>query len=227
MNHKIIRFSTALFIIAALFSGCGFWKKQSPPRNAPEALYQRGYEDYQRGKYKKAIEAFQRLNEEYPLSELAIMAEIGIADAYFSDKEYVDAALSYTDFINLHPLNEHVPYAHYQIAMCHYKQIDTIDRDQTETYNAKTAFERLISRFPESKFRPLAENMLKECNIKLAEHELYVGRLYFKMKKYQAALQRFEKVTKDYAGLGLEAKTNQYISETQKRLAAMEKSKIN
>ena len=153
------------------------------------------------------------------------MAEMGIADAYFSDKEYIDAALTYTDFVNLHPLNDNVPYALYQIAMCHYKQIETIDRDQTETLNAKRAFERLISRFPQSKFRPLAENMLKECNIKLAEHELYVGRLYFKIKKYQAALKRFQTVTKEYAGLGLETKTNQFISETQKRMAAMEKSK--
>lgn len=225
MNHKRTFFIIALFIIAACFSGCGWWKTPPPPRNAPDSLYQRGYEDYQKGKYKKAIESFQRLKEEYPLSELAIMAEMGIADAYFSDKEYIDAALSYNDFANMHPLNDNMPYVLYQIAMCHYKQIETIDRDQTETLNAKRAFERLISRLPQSKFRPLAENTLKECNIKLAEHELYVGRIYFKMKKYQAALKRFQLVTKEYAGLGLETKTNRYISETQKCIAAMDESK--
>jgi outer membrane protein assembly factor BamD len=225
VNRRKTLFIIALCVIAVAFSGCGWWTKTPLPRNAPEALYQRGYEDYQRGKYKRAIESFQRLKEEYPLSELAIMAEMGIADAYFSDKEYVDAALSYTDFVNLHPLNENVPYALYQIAMSHYRQIDSIDRDQTETTNAKRAFERLIARFPESKFRPLAEDMLKQCNIKLAEHELYVGRIYLKMKKYEAALQRFEGVSKQYAGLGLEARTNQLIRDTQKRIAAEQKTK--
>jgi len=217
----------ALLIIAVCFSGCGWWKKPTPTRNSPDGLYQKGLENYQRGKYKKAIESFQRLKEEYPLSELALMAELGIADAYFSDKEYVDAALSYNDFVNLHPLNENVPYALFQVAMSHFKQIDTIDRDQTETVNARRSFERLISRYPQSKFTPLAAEKIKECNIKLAEHELYVGRLYLKMKKYPAALKRFETVTREYAGLGLETRTSQLINETKKRITASEKSNKN
>jgi outer membrane protein assembly factor BamD len=216
-----------ILIITACFFGCDLWTRSTLPRNAPDALYQRGYEDYQRGNYKKAIESFQRLKEEYPLSELAILAEMGIADANFSDGEYVDAAMNYNEFVNLHPLNENIPYALYQITMCHYKQIDTIDRDQTETLNTKRAAEMLISRFPNSKFSQLAGNMLKDCKIKLAEHEFYVGRIYFSMKKYQAALKRFETVTREYAGLGLETKTNDYISETKKRLAASEVSKKN
>jgi outer membrane protein assembly factor BamD len=226
VKHKKTLLLGVLFIITVSFSGCGWWKSSTPTRNTADGLYQKGFEEYQRGKYKKAVESFQRLKEEYPLSELALMAELGIADAYFSDKNYIDAVLSYNDFVNMHPLNDNITYALYQIAMCHFKQIDTIDRDQTETLNAKRASERLISRFPQSKFTPLAVNILKECNIKMAEHELYVGRIYFRMKKYPAALKRFETVTREYAGLGLEDKTNQLISKTKKRISAMEKSNI-
>lgn len=224
MTYKRTSLILILLIGTVCFSSCGWWKSSPPRSNSPEALYQKGYEDYQRGKYEKAIESFQRVKEEYPLSELAIMSEIGIADAYFSNKDYVDAALSYKEFVNLHPLNENVSYALYQIAMSHFKQIDAIDRDQTETMNARRAFEQLISRFPNSKFTPLAENTLKQCNMKLAEHELYVGRIYFKMKKYEAALKRFETVTREYAGLGLDNETNDLINETQKRIASTGKS---
>ena len=80
-------------------------------------------EYYQDGNYKKAVEVFQRLKEEYPLSTLAIMAEMGIADSYFSAKEYAEAELAYTEFINLHPTNENLSYAMYQIGMCHFNQI--------------------------------------------------------------------------------------------------------
>src|SRR5574340_1115641 len=112
-----------------IFSGCAFWKSNELPKNNPEALYQRGHEDYLKGRYAKAIESFQRLKEEYPLSELAIRAELGIADANFSMEEYGYAEMGYNDFVNLHPTNENLPYVMYQIGMCHYNQLLSIDRD--------------------------------------------------------------------------------------------------
>ena len=78
----------------------------------------------------------------------------------FSDAEYGEAELAYNDFINLHPTNENVPYAVYQLGMCHYKQMYSIDRDQTETNKAIKEFERLITRFPDSKFSLMAEKIL-------------------------------------------------------------------
>src|SRR3972149_1821040 len=96
-------------------SRCSRCRSSDILRQSPEARYQRGYEDYQRGRYEKAIESFQRLKEEYPLSELAIRGELGIGDANFSMQEYGYAELAYSDFVNLHPANENLPYVMYQI----------------------------------------------------------------------------------------------------------------
>ena len=112
-------------------------------RATPDGLYQQGVEYYQDGSYKKAVDLFQRLKEEYPLSKYSIMAEMGIADSYFSGKEYVEAELAYSEFLNLHPTNENLPYVLYQIGMCHFNQITTIDRDQSEAFKALKEFERL------------------------------------------------------------------------------------
>ena len=174
--------------------------------------------------YKKAREFYTRLKEEYPLHELAILAELGIADSFYSDKEYVEAELAYRDFTTFYPTNENVPYAFYQMGMCHYVQIGAVDRDQTETIRAKREFERLVARFPQSKFSILAEKMIRECKMKLAEHEFYVGNFYFKQKKYNAALKRFEAIARDYAGVGMDLKVESYIAETKARLAEEEKS---
>ena len=89
----------------------------------------------------------------------------------------------------------------YQIGMCHYKQMLSIDRDQTETVRAAKEFEKLLARFPDSKFSLMAEKMLSECRVLIAEHEFYVGEFYFKQKKYQAALKRFETINREYANL--------------------------
>src|SRR5512136_704220 len=105
--------------------GCGLWCKSKAPdysKTSPEALYQEGVQFYQKGDYDKAIEVFQALKEEHPLSKYAILAEIGIADSYFSDKKYGDAEANYVDFTNLHPTNSNLPYAMYQVGMCHFEQ---------------------------------------------------------------------------------------------------------
>ncbi|GAB6272232.1 MAG: outer membrane protein assembly factor BamD [Smithellaceae bacterium] len=214
-------------------SGCSFnlatiksfFVKSDPVRSTPEGLYSRGSAEYQNGSYKKAREVFVRLKEEYPLHELSILAELGIADSFYSDKEYAEAELAYRDFTSLYPTNENVPYAIYQTGMCHYVQIGAVDRDQTETIKARREFERLVARFPQSKFSILAEKMIRECKAKLAEHEFYIGNFYFKQKKYDAALKRFEGIARDYAGVGMDLKVESYIAETKARLAEEEKAK--
>ena len=214
--------SSRVFLIGILLfslTGCLSWWDTSLHPNTPEALYVAGQEKYQGGDYKDAIELFQRLTEEYPLSEYAILAELGVADSYFSDGDYVSAEANYNDFMEFHPTNDNLPYVMYQVGVCHYKQMEGIDRDQTETRMAEQSFEKLISRFPSSKFSFLAEEKLKECRKGLGEHEFYVGRFYFNIGEYRAALGRFQAVEKNYARLGMDYKTSYFIRETKKRLA--------
>jgi outer membrane protein assembly factor BamD len=229
-----VKLKNVSIILAFLLicSGCSFnkatilsfFQKNQPVKNTPEALYARGTTEYQNGSYKKARGFYVRLKEEHPLHELAILAELGIADSFFSNKEYVEAEVAYRDFTSFYPTNENVPYAIYQTGMCHYMEIRAIDRDQTETIKARKEFEKLVARFPQSKFSILAEKMIRECKSKLAEHEFYVGNFYFKQKKYDAALKRFEVIARDYAGVGLDLKVESYSAETKARLAEEEKS---
>ena len=89
---------------------------------------------------------------------------------------------------------------------------------------ASAEFERLVARFPDSRFSFLAEKMIRDCKQKLAENEFYVGQFYFKQKKYQAALMRFETIEREYANVGLDYKVAYFISETKARIAQEEKA---
>lgn len=225
-NRKIL---PAILILVMMFSGCSFtwpWaKKTSLTRATPEGLYQQAVEYYQKGSYKNAVEVFQRVKEEYPLSMHAILAEMGIADSYFSGKDYFEADLAYREFLNLHPTNENLAYVMYQIGMCHFNQITTVDRDQSETFKALKEFERLTTRFPSSKFSVLAETMIRDCKKALGEQEFYVGEFYFNIKQYRAALHRFEKIMREYTNVGLDNKVSNYIIESKRRLAEAEAKK--
>jgi len=225
-NKRIL---LVLFVLVMMVSGCTFtwpWtKKVTMARSTPDGLYQQGVEYYKDGNYKRSVGVFQRLKEEYPLSTLAIMAEIGVADSYFSGKDYPEAGLAYREFINLHPTNENLSYMMYQLGMCHFKQITTIDRDQSEAFKALKEFERLTARFPGSKFSFLGEKMIRECKKILGEQEFYVGEFYFNNKQYRAALLRFEKIAREYANVGLDYKVSFYIIESKRRLAEEEAKK--
>ncbi|MFA5181158.1 MAG: outer membrane protein assembly factor BamD [Syntrophales bacterium] len=211
---------TLLLVFVMTMSGCAWWKdlwsRKQMAKSTPEAMYQAGVTAYQDGRYKRAVEYFVRVKEENPLHPLALQAELGIGDSHFSEEEYAEAELAYTDFVSLHPTNENVPYAMYQLGMCHYKQMGSIDRDQLETVKAAREFERLMARYPSSKFAFLAEQKLRECRKNLAEQEFYVGEFYFKQGKFQSALKRFQTIEKNYPNLGLDYKVKAYIAETQK-----------
>ena len=212
-----------ILVMALSLSGCGWWKdyraraKRTP--NVAESQYQAGVEAFQEARFKRAIENFTRVKEQFPLHPLALLSEIGIADAHFSEEEWAEADLAYTDFLNLHPTNESVPYAMYQVGLCHYNQMYGIDRDQTETVRTAKDFERLIAKFPRSKFAFMAEKKLREVRQRMAENEFYVAEFYFKREKYKAALKRFEYLTKNYPDLGFDYQARVYMAETRKHLA--------
>ncbi len=222
MNRRFLLTALILTFLFTSLSGCAWWDKlwhkEPRVRSTPEGLYQRGVEQYRNGDYKDAIATFTRVRDEYPLNPIALQAELGIGDSYFENEQYVDAEVAYNSFIELHPTNPNVPYAMYQLGMCHYNQMQTIDRDQTETQKARREFERLIARFPQSKFAIMSEKNLREVKQRQAEHEFYIGEFYFRTKKYEAALKRFESVQREYANLGLDYKTNRYIEETKQRI---------
>ena len=225
---KIIKLSIALSLLLIIsgFSFSNLFGKGEAPKNTPEGLYSKASVEFNKGHYKKAQEYFLRVKEEYPLHDMAVLAEIGVADSQYSDKEYASAENSYSEFISLHPINENVPYAIYQVGLCHYNQIEDIDRDQTETIAAKKEWEKLIARYPESKFSTMAEKMVRECKQRLAEREFYIGKFYLRQDKYKAALARFEKVARDYANVGLDYKVEYYIKETKAKIAEEEKLEL-
>ena len=111
-----------------------------------------GMDAYEDGDYKDAIEYFQKLKDFYPFSKYAILAELKIADSHYHLEQYEEAIFAYSEFEKLHPRNEAIPYVIYQIGLCFFVQIDTIDRDQTPAAMALSTFQRLNKQFPDDQY---------------------------------------------------------------------------
>jgi len=195
--------------------------------STPQSLYESAMQLYNKKKYERAAEAFRKVKEEFPLSSVTTMAELRAADAVFSAESYAEAILLYEEFKKLHPIHPEVPYATYQVGMCYFKQMRTIDRDQTVTEKAIEQFRYLIENFPQSSHVADARTKLKVCQRHLAEHELYVGRFYYRKGKYKAALGRFQGILKNYPEAGLDETLKKYIADCQEKIQKDEKRSKN
>jgi outer membrane protein assembly factor BamD len=192
------------------FTGCA-WFETKEEKSAQELAID-GMDEFNNRDYKKAIEFFERLKDWYPFSKYAILAELKIADAYYKLEEYEDAIFAYEEFEALHPRNDAIPYVIYQIGLCYFEQIDTIDRDQTTAKKALDTFKRLKKQFPNNPYTKKAQAHIKKCLKVLAGHEFYVGLFYFKSKNYKAALNRFKSIVINYPDVGIHKNALDYIA---------------
>ncbi len=167
-------------------------------------------------------ESFEKLRDWYPFSKYAKLAELKIADAHYHLGEYDEAIMAYEEFEELHPKNEAIPYVIYQIGLCHYEQLDTVDRDQTSAKLAIATFNRLFKAYPDDPYNNKAQELYRLSLKSLAEHDLYVGLFYYKTKHYEAALQRFQAVVQHYPDVGAHQTALKYIAACETMLAEKE-----
>lgn len=192
--------------------GCGWFQTQKKEESAQE-LTDSGMKAFNKGKYGKAIEHFEKLKDWHPFSKFAILAELKIADSHYYLKEYEEAIVAYEEFENLHPRNEAIPECIYHTGLCYFNQIDAIDRDQSVAKKALETFQRLARQFSDNdEYTRKANEHIKKCSKSLAEHEFYVGKFYYKSKHYKAALSRFKAILVDYSDVGVRQKTLKYIA---------------
>lgn len=222
------RLPVMLLVLIALFTGCAttvpmeFAGKEA---GEPERLMKKGLQLFKDEYYKDASDTFQKIRDRYPYSKFVVDAELKIADCLYMQGHYDEAYTAYSEFERLHPKNKNIPYVIYQEAMCHYERIGTIDRDQSHTYAAKEEFERLVKRFPQSKYAKQSIWKIRRCYMNLTQYELYVGNFYFKMKKYRAAMLRYRYVLEHYPDVGEYHDALEYMARCKQILGLNGKGK--
>lgn len=211
---KTAKLAVPLLLSVLVFSGCSWFGKKHEDKQVQQLL-QEGVRAFDRGDYRAALKSFGNLKDWYPFSKYAIVAELKIADAHYHLQEYPEAVAAYKDFEQLHPRNEATPYAIYQIGLCYFEQIGTIDRDQTAAQKALETFRRLMHEYPNDPYAKQAADHIVDCLKNLAGHEFFVGRFYFRQKQYAAALHRFLAVIHQYPDVGYHDRALQYIAKCE------------
>lgn len=210
MIKKSSRKPTTLFLTAIMiavlsftFIGCGGKKKAATTpqvSGTAKEIYEKA-----KNKIKKNPERARLLFKEvmhlYPDSLYAQRAKIGVADAYFNQKDAASrlmAAQEYQEYVNLYPNSPDAVYAKFQVANCYYKQIRRAGRDQDNTLKALNTLDAMIKMYPDTNEAVEAKKMLEECRQTLAKHYFLIGVSNFRLGALRGALARFKQVIDSY-----------------------------
>lgn len=190
----------ALVSVLALTACTSKEEKQNPLTvdRPAEQIFKEAAEADKGGEYKKASTLYAEVERQHPYSDYATQAQIRQAEVAYDNLKYDDAIAAIERFVELHPGHPNVDHAYYLKAMCYYEQITDVARDQAMTESALEALETVINRFPDSKYA--RDAVLKRDLVRdhLAGKEMDIGRYYQKKEEYNAAINRFQTVVRDY-----------------------------
>ncbi len=212
------RIHPMVFVLLLIVSGCSGAVQVSRPKADPAELYGKAVSLYNEERYEDAEGSLKAVVQDYPLSPYAVDAGLLLGDLYYAMERYEEAGSYYATFSTLHPAHPRAPYAVFQKGMSLFKDVLSLDRDQTATRKALFAFDDLINAYPQSVYATKAKELKSFLRARLAERERYIARFYFKNGNYKAALARFRDILKDYPETGRTEEALYYIGESYARL---------
>lgn len=207
-RYPVIVITMGMF---ALFlpSGFGFpfhHKKYETPitkdtLQPDKILFDRAIKNIERGDYEAARLTLNTLINTYDTSEFLAKAKLAIADSWFREggaHGLAQAEAEYKDFILFYPNMEEAAESQYKVCDIHFKQMEKADRDNAQGQRAEDECRQVMVQFPNSKFVPKAQQMLRETQEVLADKEFRTGDFYHHRGSFPAAANRLSFVTQQY-----------------------------
>jgi outer membrane protein assembly factor BamD len=200
---RLYRAGSRLGVVALsallLLSGCSLFAGR--PDTLPPAgkLYEDGESLLLRSRYDAARDSLRKLVERHPDSTLVPPARFLLGETYYRDQEYDRAVREFEAFMSLYPGHPIADLAQYRLARSYFDNMPGLERDQAVTARAITEFQKLVRQYPESRYAPDAIAKIEACRLRLAQKELWVADYYVRRENWQAALQRYDVILKEYA----------------------------
>lgn len=160
--------------------------------------YDSGKDALEGGDVLYAAKKFNEVETLFPQSELAPKSALMAAYSYYTQDYYSDSVAELKRFIRVYPYHKDISYAHYLMGICFFEQIVDEKKDLESIKNAKIKFNFVLKEYPNTEYALDSEFKISLINDILASKEMYIGRYYFKKKKWISAINRFRTVIDDY-----------------------------
>jgi outer membrane protein assembly factor BamD len=195
----------ALVAVLLLTAGCRRKKYENPitaDTDQPDkVLFDKAIKDIEKGRYEVARLTLQTLINTYDNSEFLAKSKLAVADSWFREggsNGLAQAEAEYKDFILFYPTMEEAAEAQEKVCMIHYRQMEKADRDSYHALRAEEECRQVLVQFPNSKFAPQVQQLLRNIQEVLADHEFRVGYFYHNKGTYFSAANRLEALVDHY-----------------------------
>lgn len=197
MNNRLSK-RLAVVLCLVVLASCGFRKKYENPitkdtLQPDKVLYDKAIRDLEKNRFEVARLTLQTLINTYDTSEFLAKAKLAIADSWFREggsHGLAQAEAEYKDFILFYPALEEAAEAQEKVCMIHYRQMEKPDRDTNHALRAEDECRQLLVQFPNSRFAPRAQQLLRNIQEVIAEGEFRVGNYYHNKGSWPAAANR-------------------------------------
>jgi len=193
--------------VAGLTTSCGFRRhKYDDPitkdtKQPDKVLFDKAISDIEHSRFEIARITLNTLINTYDQSEYLAKAKLAIADSWYREggtSGLAQAEAEYKDFILFYPTMEEAAESQQKICEIHYKQMEKSDRDANQAIRAEDECRTLITQFPNSKFIPETQQLLRNIQEAIAEGEFLVGTFYFKRGDNSASANRLGHLVEQY-----------------------------
>ncbi len=192
-----IRILTLLLVVAA-FAGCKSEFERVRLSGDVDLIYQKGLEYYEKGDYQKAQALFELIINNFRGRKEAEDLYFKYANSHFYLKNYILAAYYFNNFKTTYPLSTLREEAEYMAAYANFKLSPIYRLDQSYTIKAIEGFQDFVNTYPKSERLAECNRLIDGMRAKLEQRAFAEATLYYDLREYQAALQSFENLLKDF-----------------------------
>lgn len=203
-----------LALLGSAGLGCGTPEPEITPATAEadRLLFERAEAAMEDESWTRAREYYVQIRDNYPQSTLRADARLRVGETYFREgtlASYVAAQADLREFLRLYPSHRLSARAQYLLGMVFFEQMRSPQRDQSETHEAISEFERFIElavtdpTFASGVDDTLLDEVrtrLREARDRLSDASFIVGRFYYRNKYYPGAIDRFREILDDDPG---------------------------
>jgi outer membrane protein assembly factor BamD len=206
VKSKICVLTLATVVAMTSLTGCFRKKKYENPigkdtQQPDKVLFDKAVADIERGRYEVARLTLNTLINTYDTSEFLAKAKLAIADSWMRESGshgLAQAEAEYKDFILFYPTMEESAEAQEKICTIHLRQMEKPDRDNKHAFRAEDECRQLLVQWPNSKFAPRVQQLLRNIQEVEAEGEMRTARFYFAKGSNPAAANRLQGIVDQY-----------------------------
>lgn len=177
--------------------------KEIKPKDAfedeggPESdLFAEGKRLYQAQMYSLARNSFESINDRFALGAYGNFAQVKLADTYYYNNEYNEAAKFYEGYLKSYPSSPDSPYVELQAARAHVHSANGTGRDRKPLERALGIYDEMVKKYAGTAYAVAAEHERGPLVEQLAAYDQLIINFY-KQRENEAAVADREKLYRE------------------------------